>query len=285
MFKNFMDNAYRCSDLDDCLLWTLHRQAAIDEYRLGGGDKTIAKGFDDLWTSFGQKYRDLIKELGAAPVAEEKDPKPKKKARPTSGVPDAKEPANAKETTKPKSKAKAKPKPKARDPSSSSSAAAPPSTATADDDADAPDAPEASGAAGVAHSGLHNQQASHNQVLLIQALQALHIQALHIQLQRIPALHTQVLQRRRFHLLAVLNRKRKRSSKRRRTHDLQHGILEARVNCQTRSGRRKQRKRRRQRLGSSSPLEVCRIWQALWVVLLEGRKDLPMFTAWQRNGQ
>jgi hypothetical protein len=153
MFKNFMDNAYRCSDLDDCLLWTLHRQALTDEYRLGGGDRTIAKGFDDLWSSFGQKYRDLVKELGSAPVAEEKDPKPKKKARPLSGVPDAKEPANAKETTKPKSKAKAKPKPKAKDPSSSSSAAAPPSTATADDSADAPEAPEASGTAGVAHSG------------------------------------------------------------------------------------------------------------------------------------
>merc|ERR1719506_1835516 len=36
MFKNFIDNAYRCADLDDCLLWTLPVQGLLEEYRLGG---------------------------------------------------------------------------------------------------------------------------------------------------------------------------------------------------------------------------------------------------------
>jgi len=70
MFRNFMCSAYRCADLDDALLWTLHKQGLMEEYRLGGGERTIAKGYNELWTLFAKKYRELAREVGRPPGAE-----------------------------------------------------------------------------------------------------------------------------------------------------------------------------------------------------------------------
>jgi len=102
MFKNFIDNAYRCADLDDCLLWSLPVGAMLEEYRLGGGERTIAKGYNELWTNYAHKFRDLLKEMGGpvlddAPTKKE-EVKPKRRPR---SVEDK------------KAKGKAKPKPKA----------------------------------------------------------------------------------------------------------------------------------------------------------------------------
>jgi len=100
MFRNFIKSAYRDPDLDDCLLWTLPRLGLLEEYRLGGGERTIAKGYNDLWITFAQKFRDLAKEFATAALP------------PPSAAAAAKSQAKAK--TKSPTKGKAKRKAKAR---------------------------------------------------------------------------------------------------------------------------------------------------------------------------
>lgn len=84
MFKNFMENAYRCADLDDCLLWTLPVGGLLEEYRLGGGERTIAKGYNELWTQYAQKFREMTKELGV--FREDDGGKARAKRKPRTGA-------------------------------------------------------------------------------------------------------------------------------------------------------------------------------------------------------
>merc|ERR1712159_889559 len=122
MFNNFIDNAYRCADLDDSLLSTLHKVALGEEYRLGGGDRTIAKGYNELWTMYAQKFRELIKELGTdkidLPEAKKERARPRAKAEPSIEAVAGKKDGKKKDAAaKPEAKAKpkAKPKPKAEE--------------------------------------------------------------------------------------------------------------------------------------------------------------------------
>jgi len=97
MFKNFINNAYRCSDLDDALLWTLTAESLFEEYRLGGGERTIAKGYNELWSAYAAKYRELAKDFGSTVTTEDT-----KKKRPAKRVADKEPTAKAKPKPKPK---------------------------------------------------------------------------------------------------------------------------------------------------------------------------------------
>jgi len=105
MFKNFIDGAYRDQDLDDALMWSLPKKLLTEEYRLGGGDRTIAKGYNELWTEFAQKFRDMSKEIAELEIKPSKAEAKKRAGKPQAKV-DTKE-----QKPKAKSKAKAKPKP------------------------------------------------------------------------------------------------------------------------------------------------------------------------------
>lgn len=105
MFKNFIDSAYRDQDLDDALLWTLTRDALIEEYRLGGGERTIAKGYNEMWTTYARKCIAVSKELGYKEQArdeKEKKKKKKKEARKAAKEKAAAKPKAAEEAQKPK---------------------------------------------------------------------------------------------------------------------------------------------------------------------------------------
>jgi hypothetical protein len=117
MFKNFIDNAYRCADLDDCLLWTLPMAGLLDEYRLGGGDRSVAKGYNELWSMYAQKFRDLGREFGSVFKQSGQRKETGKKTTPAmlgGGAADPKAKAKGKAKAKAKAKEKKEKKDKAK---------------------------------------------------------------------------------------------------------------------------------------------------------------------------